>query len=132
MKNFDSFFDKIYNNRRELIRYFIVVFLCSVLRTVLTAVVGGGASLISWAVWAVVLFVLLKHVVFKNRLESIYLLLTQIMIYIICIAVLWFLNGVLVGVLSAIAGGAAALILGGVVTEAVCMLLMYKIVFRKK
>ena len=128
MNSLDSLFDKIYENRRELIRYFIVVFICSALRSLLM-----GFGPVCWCVWAILLYVLLKRVVFKNRLENIYLLFTQIMKYTVCISVMWFLHTVIVGALASRSTNVAlALALGGVITEILCMIFMYKIVFRKK
>jgi len=137
--NLDSLFDKIYLKRHELIKYFIVVFVCSILRTVATSFftalgfLGGSGGLVAWAVWAPILYVLLKFVVFKTRADDIFFLLVQIMKYVMCVTVLWFMNTVFVGTLAgAMSNDGLALALGGVATELLCMLFMYKIVFRKK
>ncbi len=128
MNNLDSLFDKIYENRRVLIRYFIVVFCCSALRSLLM-----GIGPLSWCVWAVLLYVLLKYVVFKDKPENIYILFTQIMKYIVCVSLLWFLNTVLVGALASYSTNVAvSLALGGVINEILCMIFMFRIVFRKK
>ncbi len=126
--NFESLFDKIYNNRHELIRYFIAVFVCSALRLVLSPF-----GVLSWVLWAVLFFVLLKYFVFKDKPDNIYIVFTQIMKYTVCVTALWLLNSVFVGIFMAIfKSSAVGLSLGGALTELLCMLLMYKIVFRKK
>lgn len=126
--NSDNIFDKIYNNRRELIRYFIAVLVCSAIRLVF-----AGFGVLSWVLWAVLLFILLKRFVFKDKADSIYVLLTQIMKYTVCVTALWLLNSVFVGIFVAVfKSSAIGLSLGGAVTELLCMALMYKIVFRKK
>ncbi len=128
MTNLDSLFDKIYANRRELIRYFTVVFFCSIFRTLF-----AGFGIITWCVWAILFYVLLKIVVFKNKLDNIYFLFVQIMKYIMCIFVLWLLHTVIVGALASVSTNVAlAMGLGGMFTEVLCIVFMYKIVFRKK
>ena len=137
--NLDRLFDKIYAKRRELIKYFIVVFVCSIFRTLATAFftalgfVGGSGGLVAWAVWTPILFVLLKRVVFKHKSDDVFFLLVQIMKYVMCIFVLWFLNNVFIGFFANFTtNGAVALAVGGMFTELLCIVFMYKIVFRKK
>ncbi len=126
--NFNNLSDTIYNNRRELIRYFLAVFVCTALRLLLSPL-----GVISWVLWAVLFFVLLKKFVFKLKSDSIYTALTQAMIYTVCVTALWLLNSVFVGVFMAVFKSTAiGLSLGGACTELLCMALMYKIVFRKK
>ena len=128
MSNIDNLFDKIYQNRRELIRYFITVFLCSVLR-----VLFSGLGVLAWCAWAILFYVLLKFFVFRSRLDNIYLLLTQIMKYIVCVSVLWFLNIVATGFFMSVTNNnALSLGVSGAVFEILCLIFMYKIVFRKK
>ena len=126
--NFDNLFDKIYNNRKELIRYFVSVFICSAIKLLLSPF-----GILAWLVWGVLFFVLLKKLVFKTKSDSIYIALTQIMIYTVCVTALWLLNSVFVGIFMAVFKSTAmGLSLGGACTELLCVVLMYKIVFRKK
>ena len=126
--DFNAISDKIYNNRHELIRYFISVFICSAIRLLLSPL-----GVIAWALWAVLFFVLLKYFVYKQKANNIYIVLTQIMKYVVCVTVLWLLNSVFSGLFMAVfKSSAVGVSLGGALTELLCIALMYKIVFRKK
>lgn len=134
----ENFLDGIYQNRSVLLRYFLWVTLCSVLRYSLTVLFGmlfslssADSGLLAWVVWAPVFFVTLKYLVFKTRSEHIYALLKQIIIYILCIFVLWLTQQLFIGALYMLARStSAAAALGGAVNEILCLLLMYKRVFK--
>lgn len=137
--NLDSLFDKIYAKRRELLKYFAVVFVLSIFRSFATnfftslGFINGSGELIAWAVWAPILFVLLKRVVFKDKSKDVFFLLVQIMKYVMCTFAAWFFHTVAVGFLAGVtSNGALALGLGGMLTEILCLIFMYKIVFKKK
>lgn len=134
----EKLLDKIYENKSLLLRYFIWVILCSVLRYVITIVLSGilsmsasDAELISWVIWSPVFYLTLKYFVFKTRSEHIYALFSQLIIFILCIFVLWIIRGVMTGFLYMLSQNAAvAAAIGGVITEVVCLALMTKAVFR--
>lgn len=134
----EKFLDSIYQNRATLLRYFLWVIACTLLRYGISVLFGmlfslptSDAELLSWVVWAPLFYVTLKYFVFKTRSEHIYALLKQIIIYILCIFVLWLTRQLFIGVLYVISKNAAvSASLGGAVNEILCLLLMYKRVFK--
>ena len=79
-KKSDKILNYIYDNRRLIIRYFIAAIICSVLRTVIDMLLGQSFEVITVMIWAIVFYPFLKFFVYKDRAESIFILLQQIII----------------------------------------------------
>ncbi len=133
-KKIDNLFDKIYENRKLLIKYFIVAIICSMLRFVIGFVfskISNGNNIISWTIWSIIFYILLKLFVFRSKSPHIYALLKQITIYILCIAVVWFVNQFIIVLFAALSSNPqVTLALAGFITEIVCLWLMCEFAFR--
>lgn len=132
-----NFLDSIYQNRALLIRYFIVALVLSVLRYFAAALFSGimksGFEFCAWAVFAIIFFPCLKIFVFKTKSEHIYALLRQIIIYIICMTVLWYSYRLFISFFILLfRNETLALSFGGMVNEIFCAYLMVKVVFKNK
>ena len=139
MKNnfFDKLFDKIYQNKKQIFIYFICAIICSALRSVsqivFSAVTTSGADVLAWSLWAILFYPLLKKFVFRYKASDIFYLFRQIIIYIICAAVVYFLNQTIISVLYTLsANPSVSLSLGGAIGEIVCVFLMWSVAFNKK
>ncbi len=125
----EKLLDTIYNNKWLLIRYFAVAIACAVLRTVFENV------FIEWLgffIWALIFYPLLKYLVYRTRALNVFVLLKQIMIYCFCIAGLWFTRQLFIGIIYMLCNNTAiAFGIGGAVNEVLCLVLMWKFVFKK-
>lgn len=135
---FEKFLDNIYAQRAFYLRYLITATVLSIARYflgVLMSGVGfapGDDALVAWFIWAALFFTPLKLWVFRNRCDNIYLLLTQIMKFIFCIAILWIARGIILFVFVMLSNNATvALSIGGIIVELICLALMINIVFKK-
>lgn len=139
MDKIDSFLDKIYQNRAVYLRYFAVIIVGSLLRLLLgflLNVIGfaeGSDSMVAWFLWALAIYAPLKLWVFKSHCGDIYRLLTQMMIYALCMFGLWTVRSIVISLLYVITSSTPlAMALGGVICELLCLALMINVVFRKK
>ncbi|MBQ8605535.1 MAG: hypothetical protein IJ408_02260 [Clostridia bacterium] len=138
MKNrSDKILDSLYENRSLLIRYFIFALIASILKYgftfVFSKIAVSGADFLVWTAWAIVFYPLLHFFVFKPEPTDIFSFLTRIMIYIVSVGVLWFINGLLTSVFMMLSSSPElSLALGGVLTEVLCLFIMWKIVFKIK
>lgn len=133
MNKTDKIIDSIYNNKSLLLRYFGVAVVCSFVRYLLDIVLNLPEDILSFLIWSVIFFPAVKLFAFKNRCPDVYRLMIQIMVYIFCIAVLWFSKQVFVGVLYGISHNISlSMSLGGAFNEVLCLILMIRVVFKKK
>lgn len=124
----NSLFDKIYKHRSLLLKYFAVAISCSVIRVV----VGAFIPALSQLAHALVFYILLKKFVFKKPLDSVFYYLTQIMIYILCMAAVFVVTSIITSLLSlATVYSAVSLAFGGIAGELLCLWLMVKVAFKK-
>ena len=136
----DALLDSAYNNRWMLFRYFLVALLCSFLRYAFEVIFSvvfkqplSDSALLSWCIWSFIFYPLVKFFVFRVRSSNIYSLLKQIIIYILCCAVLWAARQLFVSVLFVLSSNQAlALAAGGFMNELLCLGMMIKVVFREK
>lgn len=132
-KKSDKILNYIYDNRRLIIRYFIAAIICSVLRTVIDMLLGQSFEVITVMIWAIVFYPFLKFFVYKDRAESIFILLQQIIIYIFVITAVWLLGTFIKSTLLGFSSNAAvALSTGGAIQEIVCFFAIHMIVFKHK
>ena len=132
-KKSDKILNYIYDNRRLIIRYFIAAIICSVLRTVIDILLGQSFEVITVMIWAIVFYPFLKFFVYKDRAESIFILLQQIIIYIFVITAVWILGTFIKSTLLGFSSNAAvALSIGGAIQEIVCFFAIHMIVFKHK
>ena len=121
-------------------RYFASALVCGVIRYLINGVFiiiftqpVGDAALLSWCVWTLIFYPCLKFFVFRFKSSDVYRLLRQIMIYILVCAGLWVTRQLFVSVLYVLTSNqTAALSVGGVMNELLCLWASVKIVFRKK
>ena len=132
-------FDAIYDSRREIIKYFIVAFVCSGIKMFVSIGINGGetslkgADLVITIIWAAVFYPCLKFFVYKDRSPSVFILLRQIMIYTFSIAAVWTAGSFLKYNIYGVSNNAgAAVAVGGALQELVCFILMHFIVFKRK
>lgn len=133
----EKLLDSIYANKGLLLRYFAVALITAVLRyiieIILNPIFSTASEAISFFVWSLMFFPTVKLIAFKNRAGDIFRLLLQIMLYIMCIAILWVSRQVFVGILYMLTSNIAiGVSVGGAINEILCLALMVKIVFRKK
>ncbi len=132
-KKSDKILNYIYDNRRLIIKYFIAAIICSVLRTVIDILLGQSFEVITVMIWAIVFYPFLKFFVYKDRAESIFILLQQIIIYIFVITAVWILGTFIKSTLLGFSSNAAvALSIGGAIQEIVCFFAIHMIVFKHK
>jgi hypothetical protein len=132
-KKSDKILNYIYDNRRLIIRYFIAAIICSVLRTVIDMLLGQSFEVITVMIWAIVFYPFLKFFVYKDRAESIFILLQQIIIYIFVITAVWLLGTFIKSTLLGFSSNAVvALSTGGAIQEIVCFFAIHMIVFKHK
>lgn len=139
MDRFNGFLDKIYENRAVYLRYFAVLIAGSVLRTVLEVVLSiigfsdGDNSLVAFCLFTLAVFAPLKLWVFKRRCNDIFSLFTQISVYIMCMGAVWIARSIAITLLFVLTSNTvAAMGIGGVLCELLCLALMINIVFKKK
>ncbi len=124
----NSLFDLIYKHKTLLLKYFAVAIACSVVRTLVMLVLPVAAQLVH----TVVFYILLKKFVFTKKLADVFATLTQIMIYVLCMAAVFVITSLVTSLLSmATVYTAVAMALGGVIGEILCLLLMVKVAFKK-
>ena len=124
----NSFFDLIYKHKKLLLKYFAVAIACSVIRVLIMAVMPFAAQLVH----ALVFYILLKKFVFTKKLGDIFMYLTQIMIYVLCMSAVFLVTSFATSLLSmATVYSALAMALGGVIGELLCLFLMVKVAFKK-
>ena len=136
----DVILDSAYNNKWMLFRYFLAALLCSFLRYAFEVAFSvifkqplKDSALLSWCVWVLIFYPCIKFFVLRGRSAHIYSLLKQIIIYILCCAVLWATRQLFVSVLFVLSSNQAlALAVGGVINELLCLWLMIKVVFKEK
>lgn len=132
-KKSDKILNYIYDNRRLIIKYFIAAIICSVLRTVIDILLGQSFEVITVMIWAIVFYPFLKFFVYKDRAESIFILLQQIIIYIFVITAVWLLGTFIKSTLLGFSSNAVvALSTGGAIQEIVCFFAIHMIVFKHK
>lgn len=132
-KKSDKILNYIYDNRRLIIKYFIAAIICSVLRTVIDILLGQSFEVITVMIWAIVFYPFLKFFVYKDRAESIFILLQQIIIYIFVITAVWILGTFIKSTLLGFSSNAAvALSIVGAIQEIVCFFAIHMIVFKHK
>ena len=132
-KKSDKILNYIYDNRRLIIRYFIAAIICSVLRTVIDMLLGQSFEVITVMIWAIVFYPFLKFFVYKDRAESIFILLQQIIIYLFVITAVWLLGTFIKSTLLGFSSNAVvALSTGGAIQEIVCFFAIHMIVFKHK
>lgn len=132
----EKILDGLYQNRAFYIRYFVTVIALSIirifLRPPLLVVITRGVDVVVHFCWAVLFFLPVKLWVFKNRCSDIFSLLTQIMKYIICVAVLWIARSAVTTTVFVVSNNTTfSLVTAGVVAELVCLALMINVVFKK-
>lgn len=132
----EKILDGLYQNRAFYIRYFVTVIALSIirifLRLPLSVVITRGVDVVVHFCWAVLFFLPAKLWVFKNRCSDIFSLLTQIMKYIICVAVLWITRSAVTTTVFVVSNNTTfSLVIAGVVAELVCLALMINVVFKK-
>lgn len=124
----NSLFDLIYKHKKLLLKYFAVAIACSLVRAVVMIVLPFAAQLVH----AVIFYILLKKFVFTKKLGDIFMYLTQIMVYLLCMAAVFLVTSFVTSLLSmATVYSAVAMSLGGVIGEILCLLLMVKVAFKK-
>lgn len=136
----DYILDKVYANRRLLLLYFVSAFVCTIVRYFAQELLLASQSLsdhesalIAWCIWTLLFYIFMKFVVFKSKKTNIYNLLTNIIIFILVSAVLWFTRQLFIGLFFVLtSNGNIAMTIGGIINELLCLFLMLKVVFRKK
>lgn len=136
----DALLESVYNNKWILFRYFLVALFCSFLRYVFEVILSvifkqplDDGALLSWCIWSLIFYPCVKFFALRVRSSNIYSLLKQIIIYILCCAVLWVSRQLFVSILFVLSSNQAlALAAGGVINELLCLGLMIKVVFREK
>ena len=130
----EKLLNSIYANKGLLLRYFAVALVTAVLRYVIELLFyGAAAEAISFFIWSLIFYPSVKLIAFKNRTGDIFRLLLQIMLYAMCIALLWVSRQVFVGILYMLTSNIAlGVSVGGAINEIVCLVLMLKVVFKKK
>ena len=127
--------NSIYKNRKKLMRYFITTIVLTTVRYLVSTLLSGlfslptpDADLISWVLWGIAFYPALKFFVYKVRSKHIYALMTQIIFYIFGASAVWLANQFLTGALYMFSNSpAAATLLGGMVCEVLCLIIMNKI-----
>lgn len=136
----DALLDSAYNNKWMLFRYFLAALFCSFFRYAFEVIFSvvfkqplNDGALLSWCIWSLIFYPCVKFFVLRARSSNIYSLLKQIIIYILCCAVLWVSRQLFVSILFVLfSNQALALAAGGFMNELLCLGLMIKVVFRKK
>ena len=102
------------------------------MRIPLAVIITRGVDIAVHFCWAVLFFAPVKLWVFKSRCTDVFALLTQIMKYVMCVAVLWMVrSSVTAGTFLISNNTSFSLIAAGVVAELVCLALMINVVFKK-
>lgn len=126
--NFNSLFDRIYDNRRFFLRYLLSALLCSLIRYAAKSPFTLLGEILAWCVF----YPLCKLFVFRVRREDVFSLLKEIIIYIMAASALWFTRQLLFSLFyAAFASIQTAMLLGGAINEILCCLAMSKLVFRR-
>ncbi len=123
--------DKIYQNKRIILRYFIVATLCAIFRVFIGALLSS--DLLGFCVTAPIFYSGLKFFVFRRREKEIYSLLSQMMVFMLCMGGVWILRSLFVSILFILTNNTVmALGIGGAFTEILCMALMFTVAFKNK
>ncbi len=136
----DILLDWIYNNRRMFFLYFAAAIVCEVIRyftDVLFSCIDGltaqDSALLAWCVWTVVFYVCMKFIVLKSKTSNVYVLMTEIAVFILVSAVLWLTRQLFVTVFFVLTSSSSfAMAMSGIFNEILCLVLMLKFVFKKK
>ena len=133
----EKLLDSIYQNKKQILIYLACELVCTVLRIftqlLLSPVVKAGADVICWSLWAIIFYPLIKKFVFRYKAKHIYDLLKQIIIFILCAAAVYYVNGFATSIFYLLSKAPSLSVsLGGLLSELLCMFLMWKVVFKNK